>query len=198
MTAAVVKFLTTLKAVFPVKFPRPELEGAWLKAMTKALRGYTAEVLDDAATEIINTYTGKFFPKPAECIKACNEVLKWRNLAKRDSALPMGGSNPFQSPDYSPERVRLADDLVRTDQGRRAAKEGWILSLHDYCRKHGKVPHPSEEPTLKKGAKEFDDAYEECVRGNFVLASTLTDLGDKMRARREELSDMVLHGVERS
>lgn len=194
---AIGKFLNTLKVHFPPRLPRPELEEAWLQSMTKVLRGYEAGVLEDAAMEIVRTRKRTDFPRPAECRSACEEVLKWRQISKREAMLPIDKIR--DAPDYSPDRIALADDLIRTEQGRKAAKEGWVLSLHDYCRKHGCAPKPDDVPAIKRAANEFQEGFEMCLRGRvgWMQQKEMTELGEKMNARREELSDMVLHGVVR-
>jgi hypothetical protein len=80
--------------------------------------------------------------------------------------------------------------------GKRAARDGWVLSLHDFCRKHGRLPQHHEVDKLKAAAKFFDEQYAIAVRGAAGPNSkALARLGDKMLARRNSLIDRVLHGV---
>lgn len=182
---------------FPVKHDPPSRVTAWLASMFRDLRGYSSQVLDEAARDIIRNRKERYFPLPAECREACEAVKKRSDIASRASQLSATTWTYKRDDDYAPWRVQLADDLIRCDIGRQAVKEGWVLSLHDYARKHGKLPTQAEFHGLKQAAKEFDRAYTECVRGGWPQAAVLRDLGDKMIARREELSDMVQHGVVR-
>ena len=41
---------------------------------------------------------------------------------------------------WSKPRIEKADELINSDIGRRAANEGWIIALHDYCRERCDIP----------------------------------------------------------
>jgi hypothetical protein len=82
--------------------------------------------------------------------------------------------------------------------GKEAAKEGWILALHDFARDNGRLPVGGEISKTKAVRKGFDDAYYDVISGNGgFCAPALKALGDKMIARRQELTERVLHGVVR-
>jgi hypothetical protein len=205
VSIAVTKFLTDLRVHFPPRFPRPELEKHWVLSLTQVLRGFSPEVLERACRDIISTRTRTDFPRPAECKKACEEAMRWMDAERRAEGLPGMGEDPLKRDDYTPWRVELANKLIDCSLGKQAAREGWILSLHDYARKHGCLPTTEAEiRACKTGAKEMEEAYGECVRGNPrvpewdpIQRSQLRSLGENMLKRREELSEMVLNGVVR-
>jgi len=92
------------------------------------------------------------------------------------------------------QRVNLANDLVRCAEGRQAAKDGWIGTLHAYAVEYARFPPAAEFGALKRQAKEFDQAYAECVKGGWPQAHRLEQLGRDMLANRKRLTEMVLRG----
>jgi hypothetical protein len=177
---------------FPVKHDPPSRVTAWLASMFRELGGYSTQVLEEAAKDIVGTRTERYFPLPAECKKACENVRKRSDIAAKAAQLKTGTWTYKRDDEYAEWRIELANDLVKCAIGKQAAKEGWILSLHDYARKYKQMPHPSEIYALKEGAKGFDQAYEQCVRGGWPDAAGLRKLGESMLAKRKQLSEMVL------
>jgi len=193
-TSAVSKFLTELSLHFGKRFESEEAEDQWLDSMERNLRVYTPSVLDRACKRIVDTRKDRYFPLPAECRAACEEIVK---VEKAEN------TNRLDEPKHkfaghADWQYRLADDLIMCGLGRRAAEEGWILSLHDFCRNNGRLP--KEQWEIRKcvdGAKGFDEAYEGLLREKAAGRSTalqneLIALGDAMLARREKLSARVL------
>lgn len=89
--------------------------------------------------------------------------------------------------------TKLAYALIRSDMGRKAADEGWILSLFDFIEEKGRLP--SNEPEiwkLKESARGFDDAYAQCERGGWPFAEAVRKLGDSMLERRNKLASLAL------
>ena len=77
--------------------------------------------------------------------------------------------------------------MQRVHAGRRAADGGWVLSLHDFCRKQGRLPIGPEIPRLKASARGFDDAYRDAYLIKGLLGVSVLALGRQMLARREAL-----------
>lgn len=198
MSENVSNFITTLVMHFPVKHESPEREKEWLSGMASTLRGYGASTLAKAATLLVETRKDRRFPLPAECREACNEIIR-RDQAQKSPTLPLDQ----KFPEFSGHRIQLAEELICSGGlGKRAAKEAWILSLHDFCRHNLRLPQSDAE--IRKcidGARGFDEAYEKWVRGEYSNDAGLTakfiQLGDSMLARREHLRSMVLDGVVR-
>lgn len=193
MSLAVSKFITDLAMHFPPKHAKPEAETAWVRSMAEALRGYDASTLNDAARKIIASRTYATFPLPADCRKACDEAQAQRRVIELSKTLPE--MRPFQNDDWSSERQRLAYDLVKCGMGKEAARSNWVLSLWNFCRQNQRLPQGREIDQCKKVAKEFDDLYEDLVRGTQEtgwLGNPIIKFADSMRARREKIRTEVL------
>jgi len=203
-TKGVLKFIDDLTVNY--SFRRDwdeEREKNWSTLMVRELGGFQDDVLARACREIILT-RGKrpneqWMPTIAECLKACREAQFLVDGEKNEGKLKLS-SGPLEQKFavWSDHRRKLADDLIMTPQGKRAAEEGWILGLHNYIREHGEAPRtPADENKLRTASREFEEEYRKCLNGGFPLAGTLASLGTKMLKRREELAEMVLHGVVR-
>lgn len=139
-------------SIVGLHFPRPKfnddevMEGAWMASMTKALSRYDDDVLGEAAQKILGTRIpkkdGRFFPAPAECVAVCDDILYWRQKVQTPLL-------PAPNPDaWSNERLSLAFDLCKSAIGRRAAREGWVGSLFEHCRKNMRLPITDAEIEL--------------------------------------------------
>lgn len=181
-----------------VHFPPPRgldesLERAWLESISRSLEFYKPDVIA-AAAQLILDERGEMngvrrFPLPKEIKQACHEVLNRRSAEQRASTLPIAAESDNQFADW---RVRLADELIMTAMGRDAARGGWILGLHEFCRREARAPNDREIPQIRREAKEFDAAYETCVMGGWPEARGLERLGRSMLDRREALRQRVL------
>lgn len=191
--AAISEFVTELVMHFPVRHESAEREREWLGTIAAAMSTYDARILKRAAQRIIDTRTDRRFPLVAELRKVAAQVVAEDKAAQ---ATIRGVAPDSKAPEFSAERVRWADHLINGEMGKRAARDGWVLSLHDFCRKHGRLPQHHEVDKLKAAAKFFDEQYAIAVRGAAGPNSkALARLGDKMLARRNSLIDRVLHGV---
>lgn len=183
------KFITTLIVHFPKRHATPADQAEWLTAMAHALQSFDPSILDLAARKIIDTRTDRFFPLPAECRKFCNEVA--RDEAERKPRLDTGNYDPVAAKwkEWSQDRIAWADRLIQSEMGRRAAREGWISTLHDFIRVNNRMPKADHEiATCIRIAAEFMESYEDAVRGGWQQAASLASLGEKMLAKREKLS----------
>ena len=165
-----------------VRASRLAREIEWLRSIRSQIIGYDDVVLREAGKLILLRRTERSFPLPAEIHKACAEVVRDNNRGK----LPLD-REALKAPGWSTERERLADDLINCEMGRHAARDGWILGLHNFARKHARLPLHHEIDKLKREAVDFDEAYARCVRREVSHAFELQRLGDKMITRREEL-----------
>ena len=185
-----VDFISTLVMHFPVRHESEMREREWLGSMIGAVKHYEGDILQRAAQTIIDTRTDRRFPLPAEIRKVCFEIAS----DERRSKLAFEGGEKFKASDpWSPQRIRLADELMRTPMGREAAEGGWIVCLHDFVRKNGRLPEfESQKRELIRAAQDFDESYRRVVIGGFPGAKALRELGDKMLARRDALAKRVL------
>lgn len=192
--AAALEFMTSLQSQFRVKRHESEdHEAKWIAMNIAELKGYSPEVLQQAAKNLIRKRRNEYFPVLSECLAACEDAKHWIDAAQ--PKMKFGGA--AKSHPSSADRQRLADELVMGEMGRQAASEGWILTLHDFVRDNGRLPDQRQAPKLKATAKGFDEALNQCRVGGFMLSAQLRDLGTSMLARRQALTDMVLHGVVR-
>lgn len=196
MSDKVQKFLTTVMSHFNKRHASQEDEDAWTLSMINGLKGYDASVLDRAAERILLNRNEPGFPYLAECRKACEEVIK---LERADRTPKFDDAAKAKAQlDAADWQYRLADDLIMCSLGKRAAQEGWILSLHDFARINGRIP--TQEWEIRKcitSARGFDEAYEDLLRErangrSSGLQNSLIHLGDEMLKRREKYRQMVL------
>lgn len=164
-----------------IVFGKPETADvkAYLEEVAKALTGYSDSVQDEACTEIMKFHKSRVFPTPAQCRKACEEVCEQRGQAAQRAPLPV-----FH-PAWSKQVIAKADNLIRCDLGSRAANEGWILSLHDFCRNKQRLPVNHEIAGCMNSAKEFDNAYRQAQELGGSMGHSLVKLGNAMLARRD-------------
>lgn len=190
MSEAVSEFVAELSLHFSKRFDTESAEDQWLDSMRRNLRVYAPSVLQRACRRIIDTRKDRYFPLPAECKKACDEIEK---LEKADNA-PKLDTHAHPQKGHADWQYKLADELIQCGLGKRAAKEGWILSLHDFCRNNGRLP--TQEFEIRKcidGARGFDEAYEAVLNGRGgACAKALEGLGDSMLKKREQYRAMVL------
>jgi hypothetical protein len=193
---AVSSFLSELSLHFGKRFETEDAEDQWLDSMERNLKGYTPSVLKRACQKIIDTRKDRYFPLPAECRKACEEVIKIDRAEATPSFIP-GSVDPKNLQSKYDQAYAHADWLImQGPMGKQAANEGWILTLHDFIRENGHLPKDYEITKCKATAKGFDEDYAKCLRGEAgYLSKSLAGLAETMLKRRYKLTDMVLHGV---
>jgi hypothetical protein len=191
----VTRFVDTVLATFPPFRWEDEQEQTWIATAVRRLSAFPDNVLEKALDHIVGTRGNHKTPLIAELLDACHEARRLINHDTGKSELPI--AEPQGHGDWTADRLKLADSLVMTPLGREAAKDGWIGSLHAFCQRNMRAPLGPEIAACKREAKEFDQAYEICVRGGWGQANELEKLGAKMLGKRQQLIDMVLHGVVR-
>lgn len=213
MSNKVSAFLSRVVVHFPVRFESSAREAEWLGSIMDAIGGYDAEVLTKAAQKIIDTRTDRRFPLPAEIRKVCQELAEEARLAK----LPIDTADA--PPRFASYRHKLADELIMTDMGRQAARDGWVLGLHHFVVEHGRLPDPqkrkpfgvwdempgggidkrtlmlTEVEYLRRAAQSFEEYHARCEGSRLPLSQELSRLGASMKARGEELAQRVLSGA---
>jgi hypothetical protein len=155
--------------------------------MVRTLRDYDAGVLAEAAQTIIATRTpkdGRFFPLPSECIELCNRIRAGRDL----KLLPAPTVKPGYESEFSEDRHALALDLCKSSIGRRAAADGWLGTLHAFCRRHMRPPTGAEVEACRSEAAVFAEALDACERGEGgTLSGPLARLGRSIAARTAQV-----------
>lgn len=172
---------------------KPKAHAEWLKSMIKTLRGYPDASLAKGAEIIVATRKYRSFPLVSECIDACQEAQKWHEAQKPKLAFSSASGALSQ---FSPERERLADDLVGGEMGRKAASDGWISALHQFCRKEMRLPQGHEIKTCIDEARSVDEWTNKAAHGGCgAFSHSVMQLGQSLQKRRDALRDRVLHGV---
>lgn len=164
-----------------IVFGKPDTSDvkAYLAEVALATNGFAEGVQDDACTEIMKHHKSRVFPTPAQCRKACEDVVEQRGQAAMRKPLPV-----FH-PAWSKPVMAKADSLIRGPLGKRAADEGWILSLHDFCRNEQRLPVNFEISGCMNSAKEFDNAYRMAQETPGPMGAAMVKLGNAMLARRD-------------
>lgn len=159
----------------------------FIDELARVTRSYSEPELDKAADALLSSFIPtqrKPWPTPAEICSACQDARELLNPPP-----PLG----YRHPDWSPPNIAKAYDLIVSDTGRRAADEGWILSLWDFCRKKQRLPNASEQTIIKGHAHDFNEAFARAERGKTPLDAMLRAMGETMLRRRDKLGRMA-HG----
>lgn len=136
------------KLIIPLReqftLPRQcEDEARFFATYVNLLKGQPDDALSAAAASIMATRIMRTFPLPAECLAACREASE---TAVKAAPKPVAR----QLDEWSAERAALADELICCDMGRTAAREGWIIGMHDFCREAGRAPDIHEAREIRR------------------------------------------------
>ena len=189
----VAKFIS----IVGLHFPRPKFEddetmgAAWTASMTRTLGGYSDDVLLEAAQRILGTRNpkkdGKFFPVPSECSAVCDQVAL---LKSRTSSTPLL-AGPSAN-EWSEERQRLALDLMKGPLGAKAAREGWMVTLYDFCRVNMRLPTEKEAAQYRESGRGFEEKLRDCENGEAGDNSRdWAKLGASIKARAKQYAEKV-------
>lgn len=193
---AIIEFVDDLCGYFgPPKPANGQSDDAYLKTWMRYAMddfgGFSPEELARAFKVLRSTSKYKSMPSNAEILDACREARK-QIRTERPQLVPQ------QKPERATHtaREKLALELIKTEMGRTAAKEGWIGELFAFVRDNGHMPRTQSEIKLMvDDAKGTDRRYEACIRGEAgAFSASLERLGASMLARRKALADYVLEG----
>jgi hypothetical protein len=191
-----VEFAEAVITHWPPRFWDEHQETSWTQSMVREIGGFDREVLGKALASMIRTRRDTKTPPVAVCIDACVAERRFLEASKIAEALPIHASSKKSPSEMQwEERKRLADDMVMGPDGKEAARNGWIGALHNFIVVHGRMPKAGEVAQCKTVAREFDQAYAQCVKGGWAQAYSLESLGAAMLANRKHLAETVLHGV---
>lgn len=204
MSNAVATFIATIGSVFPKpKFNDELQEKVWHTAMIGTLMHYDDEIVKAACNEILTTRGlkpgEKWFPLPAEVNQVCVKVAERKRLEQPRMAIGVDSSPELAG---TPDRLKLADELIQGELGQRAAVEGWILPLREFCSRHARLPREAEIYPLQRVAREFErsmDALDRMIDGAdrkgievVKVAGALRNLGRTFANRTETLRGKAL------
>lgn len=194
ITDAVVKFIAAIEVIFP-RNRKQEDDEAWTVTMVKFLAPYPERVLSAAAEHILRTRDPRkdgqrWFPSPKECIEACDLIARTIDV-KETPLLSYGNRDP--SP-WAGWRLKLANDLMHTEMGRQAAREGWNGALWNFARMEQRLPRDEHEVRMVKGhAARFNAALKACEEGRGgEFGKALAGLGRSIRANHAAKAKEIL------
>jgi hypothetical protein len=183
MSEKVNKFLTVVGSVWGKRHESEEAGLEWFKSWIFALDKYDAWVLEAAARRIVDERKDDYFPKPAEVHQVCRAILAQDRISKPELTVKAGPADPF----------KFAYELMRGEMGKRAAREGWALTLRDFIVKEKRLPDSREIDRLIKIRNEFIVKLRECVNGQGGFFGTpLANLGRSMVKREHEIAQKIL------
>jgi hypothetical protein len=182
---AVQKMLDELGLHFPKRLDDPDGEEAWVASWIRAFKSYQPWILEAATIRIIEGRSERSHPIIADVKKVCHEILREDAESKPELRVaPPGPGDVF----------KLANDLIRGDLGKRAAREGWALTLRDFIVKHQRLPDGRLEIGRIIGIRDkFLMNLIDCIegRGGF-FGHDLIKLGKSMARREYEIAQRVL------
>lgn len=174
------KLLTKLLRMFGnPTVPDPKL---MLEELDLSLRGYTGHELDQSMRYILPKCSG-FFPDPSVIIEACVRARSENSSGRQVQTF-------VEDSEWTPEAKAKAYDLIKTDLGKKAADEGWIGHLWDFCRKHRRHPTPHEQMKLMSSARSFDELIEHHKKIDGSWAKIGDTFANGALNRRRKLSDI--------
>jgi len=185
MSEKVNKFLTIVGSVWGKRHDSEEASLEWFKSWIFALDKYEPWVLDAAARRIVDERKDDYFPKPAEVHQVCRTILVEDKQQKPTLSV---------TADQIPNPYKLASELIQCELGRRAAREGWVLTLRDFVARNGRLPQGDIEiKKLIKIRDQFQQNLIDCIDGNGgLLGGPLAKLGRSMAKKEYDLAQRVL------
>lgn len=168
--------------------PDTENVDVFLAEYARILKGYSASELNGAADRILRKHKFRTWPSIAECVNSCEEVR-----AKAKAEAP----RTYRSEAFDYEQKRhFADGILREHMAtsERAAAEGWILGLHEFVTKHGRMPSTREVD----GIRETSEFVTRCAAGQVNMGAchaALFRLANSILERREKTAQRILGGA---
>ena len=182
MSDKVEKLLTRLGNIWPKRIDDDNLT-EWLADWESALGQFDGWVLEAAATRIVHDRTQAGLPFPAEVRKVCYQVLADDKRGKPSLEFKKAPSDTY----------KLADELIMGPAGKRAAQEGWALTLRDFIALNGRLPDLGEIRKLITTKDKFIRNLGECHAGRGgEFGKALTVLGDSMARREKTIADRIM------
>lgn len=163
MNDEIKKFILLVEVHFPrQKFSGDEAkEALWLRSMSEILGQYEPEVLSEAAATIVRTRDpqkeGTMFPKPQECIKVCEAILRrkaYENMPmfSKSGEAPAQITGPANLPEFRITRedvtwkdwIRWLESHERKDMAQAAEIAGYMRTSSIWPRDGSVVFEPKE------------------------------------------------------
>lgn len=119
--------------------PRGRDAVAFYGEFERALRGLEREALEAGLDWYRLNHRRTAWPLPAEALEVCR-----REARRLHNSRVVVADRPIPED----RRMEVAKRLIHSDMGRRAADEGWIIGLYDFCERELRLPGPEEEARL--------------------------------------------------
>lgn len=177
MSSAVQDFITeVLKRWPPPRTWGPEQEDAWSDDVIAEFSSEKEPIFVQALSVLkrqTRGYSGT--PRIEDVIKAVNQAVREVGAQRRAGMLKLAPDetyDPFQPPQehraWTKDRLKLAYDLLPTEIGRQATREGWVKPYWEYIVTHGEAPKPHQYATLKSYAIDMDYCTKILRSGHFM------------------------------
>ncbi len=161
--------------------PKTANPEAMFEEYERALSGNKDEVLHRAVDMLFKKSKFRSWPTIGECVdavRAAAAIKSGQNKAER----------PFEEryPEWSTQAFDVADRMVKCALGKQALNEGWLLGLHEFCRRERRYPGPAEQRNIIRQTRVIDD----CAAGKAdsgVMHQSLQKLAQSFVVRRNEL-----------
>lgn len=159
----------------------------------RTLGKFNSEVLRRAAENMLDHRGHRNFPLPNECKDFC--IAAQEELAEA-SGIPARKETRGEAPEWSERRIKAADRMMNSDIGRRAAQEGWIIHLHDFCREYERLPVGGEASTVRlQGLANKTKRDEMSRQANSKNAlAMIASVARAMESRRQRLTKIAIGG----
>jgi len=182
MSEKVQKILTRLGNIWPKRIDDETL-GEWLADWESALKQFEPWLIDAATTRIVHDRTSDRFPLPADVRRVCFQVLADDRQSKPGPEISKMQRDPYG----------FANEFIYCELGKRAAQEGWVLSLRDFVVKEGRLPTESEIRKLISIRDKFLQDLIDCIDGRGgIMGGPLSKLGRSMAKREYEIAQRVI------
>lgn len=163
MTKAVEDFVERLMVHFS---DTRERDQAWADSMIAELKGFSAEVLNKAAANIVRTRKYRNFPLLSECIAACKDAQSWVDAEANKGRFQLEEVHASGDGKWTALRVEFAYNKLRSSKlAKKAAndKPCWVLAYWNFCRENEREPAGAEISGCMREAEEFDRLFADLV-----------------------------------
>lgn len=163
--------------------PKTDNVEAMFAEYERALARNSTEVLHRAVDKILRKTKFRAWPTIGECVDAVQSAAGDLNEPLKDRA-----ERAFDEkyPEWSTQAFDVADRMVKCALGKQALDEGWLLGLHEFCRRERRYPGPAEQRNIIRQTRVIDD----CAAGQAepgVMHQSLQKLAQSFVVRRNEL-----------
>lgn len=168
-----------------IVFERPDTPDpvAWMTEVSRLIKDYKPSELDAAFDIICKSHRGRIYPSVSEIVTGCADA--------RGAAIPVRPPQTREDPRWTPEAFAMADRIIDCDMGRQAARDGWVLGLHEFIRTNRRLPHQYEIHDIIDTSAYVD----RCASGHVDMGAChgpLKKLANNILNRREKLAQRVL------